>query len=411
MSISPSLRLKAIALSIVFTFAGLAHSQVLARPGWAGSGISVTSWWKHAVVYRVDPRGFGGLHGVAEHLDYIRSLGADALLLSSLGGDAQHAIDPTLGTMDDVDEIVRQASQSNVRVLVELDATAPDMAARAHLWLVRGVAGFYAAKANAAQLTEIRNLANSFAGQRIVIGDLDTAGAQNLPQLVVDAKVGMQEKFVASAIRPALEATQQIADEGRSVPLLLSDGPTLKRSVSRYGDGTHDVEIAKSIAAMLMTTRAGSLLFYGQELGLPDGTKEISFVTPKKGEQPAPASVAAEDTNPNSLLNWYRQLSALAHSNRTIGTGAITVLNHDDQNVLAWVRRPPVASLATPAVVVVENLSDQPVTLSLKADMQKLRLRGSFLRPLLRSDNGMGALHLDGMTLAPHMVFIGELRY
>lgn len=411
MAIFSSFRIKVLALSAVFTFAGLVHSQTLARPGWAGSGISITAWWKHAMVYRADPRGFGGLHGVAEHINYVRSLGADALLLSSLGGDAQHPIDPSLGTMDDVDEIVRQASQSNVRVLVELDATAPDVAARARLWLVRGVAGFYAAKANTTQLTEIRSLANSFAGQRIVIGDLDGAGAQNLPQLVVDGRAGTQEKFIASTIRPALEATQQIADEGRSVPLLLSDGPALKRSASRYGDGTHDVEIAKSIAAMLMTTRAGAMLFYGQELGLPENTKDISFATPKKGEQPAPASVASQEANQNSLLNWYRQLSALVHSNRTMGSGSITMLNHDDQNVLAWVRKPPVASLATPAVVVLENLSDQPVTLSLKEDMQKLRLRGSFLRALLRSDNGMGALHLGGMTLVPHMVFIGELRY
>jgi hypothetical protein len=94
-----------------------------------------------------------------------------------------------------------------------------------------------------------------------------------------------------------------------------------------------------------------------------------------------------------------------------MSSGAITVLNHDDQNVLAWVRRPAAASLANPAIVVVENLSDQPVTVSLKADMQKLHLRGSFLRTVLRSDSGMGAMHLDGMMLGPHMVFIGELKY
>lgn len=373
--------------------------------------MSATTWWKHAVVYRADPRSFGGLHGLAEHLDYLRTLGSDALLLCSLGGDAHQAIDPAVGSMDDADEVVRRASQENIRVLVELDASSPDMAARARLWLAHGVAGFYAAKANAAQLAEIQSLANNFAGQRIVIGDLDTAGTQNLPQLVADARAGTQEKLAASAIRPALEAAQQMADEGRSVPLLLSDGPTLKRSMSRYSDGTHDVEIAKSVAAMLMTTKAGTMLFSGQELGLAEGTKEISFAIPKKGEQPAPASVAAEETNLASLLNWYRQLTALAHSNRTIGSGAITVLNHDDQNVLAWVRRPPSASLATPAIVVIENLSAQPVTISLKADVQRLRLRGSFLRSLLRSDGGMGAMHLDGMTLAPYAVFIGELRY
>jgi hypothetical protein len=57
------------------------------------------------------------------------------------------------------------------------------------------------------------------------------------------------------------------------------------------------------------------------------------------------------------------------------------------------------------------NLSAQPVTLSLKADITRLHLRGSFLRTILRSDSGMGTMHLDGMTLAPHAVYIGELRF
>lgn len=393
----------------------MTHGQMLARPGWAGSGMNSAPWWKHAVVYRADPRGFGGLHGLAEHLDYVHSIGVDALLLSSLGGDTTHAFDPAIGTMDDLDEIVRRESQDNVRVLVELDGASSDLGARARLWLAHGVAGFYAPKANAEELANLRKLAGSFAGQRIVIGDLDASGAQNrsadAPQLAVDARAGTQAKLEAASIRPGLETAQQIADEGHSVPLLLSDGPELKRSITRYGDGTHDTEIAKSVATMLMTTRAGTMLYYGQELGLTDGTKEISFEIPKKSEQPAAMSVAAGNASPSSLLNWYRQLSALTHSNRTMSYGAISVLNHDDQNVLAWVRRPPSASLATPAIVVIENLSGQPVTVSLKADMQRLRLKGSFLRTLLRSDNGMGAMHLDGMTLAPYQVFIGELRY
>jgi glycosidase len=211
-------------------------------------------------------------------------------------------------------------------------------------------------------------------------------------------------------VRPALEASQPFAD--RSALLLLSDGPKLKRSMSRYGGSTQDAAVAKELAALLLTTRAGAMLYSGQELGLDDAAKEISFAAPqRKGEQPQAMSVAAENASQASLLNWYRQLTALSHGNRTMSSGAITVLNHDDQNVLAWVRRPAAVSLANPAIVVIENLSDQPVTVSLKADMQKLHLRGSFLRTVLRSDNGMGAMHLDGMTLAPHMVFIGELRY
>lgn len=405
---SPLRLVRSTAPSLFLLCAFAAHPQTLARPGWAGSGMSAVSWWKHGLVYQVDPRGFGGLHGVAEHLDYIHSLGVDAVLLSSLGGDAKTPIDPGAGTMDDVDEIVRRSSEYNIRVLVELDAHASDLQARARLWLAHGIAGFRVPGATAAQIADLRKTASGFAGQRVVIGDVETIGTA---QLVAAPQAGTQEKLAASTIRPALEAAQQTADEGKSVPLLLSDGPSYKRSMTRYADGAHDVGIAKVVAAMLMTTRAASLIYFGQELGLTDGSNALSFEQLKKNEQPAPMSVAAGDANPASLLNWYRQLSVLAHSNRTISSGAITVLNHDDQNALAWVRRPQSVSLNTPAIVVVENLSSQPVTLSLKSDIQRLRLKGSFLRTLLRSDTGMGAMHLDGMTLAPYAVFIGELRY
>jgi len=375
--------------------------------------MNAAPWWKHAVIYRADPRTFGGLHGIAEHLDYIRSVGVDAVLLTSLGGDAKQPIDAAAGTMDDFEEIVRRASQQSIRVLVELDPQ-QDLSSWTRMWLVHGAAGFYVPGADAEQLATVRKIAGSLGGQRVVIGDADMVGTQGNsgdgPQMLVSQGAGTQEKFVASLVRPALEASQQFAD--RSALLLLSDGPKLKRSMSRYGGGVHDIAIAKEVAALLLTTRAGAMLYSGQELGLDDAAKEISFAAPqKKDEQPDPMSVAEANASQTSLLNWYRQLTALSHGNRTMSSGAITVLNHDDQNVLAWVRRPAAVSLANPAIVVVENLSDQPVTISLKADMHRLGLRGSFLRTVLRSDNGMGAMHLDGMTLGPHMVFIGELRY
>jgi glycosidase len=376
--------------------------------------MNAAPWWKHAVVYRADPHSFGGMHALAEHLNYVRSLGADALLLTSLGGSDSQPMDPSLGTVDDLDEIIRRASQDNLRVLVELDSSSAGAEGKARLWLTHGVAGFYAPKATPDRLAEIRRSAAGFGGQRIVIGDVDASAQSHgpdTPQLVADARAGTQEKLAAASLRPALEAAQQIVEEGHSIPLLLSDGPGLKRSFSRYGDGTHDLEIAKQLAAMLMTTRARTMIFSGQELGLSDGSNQISFAEPKKGEQPNPLGVVAESAAPSSLLNWYRQLSALSHTNRTLSNGAITILNHDEQNLLAWVRRPAAASLATPPIVVVENLSAQPVTVSLKADIQRLHLRGSFLRTLLRSDGGMGTMHLDGMALAPHSVFIGELRY
>ena len=51
-------------------------------------------------------------------------------------------------------------------------------------------------------------------------------------------------------------------------PLLASDGPSFKRSMSRYADGQHDLAIAKLLATILFVTRAQPLLYYGQELGV-----------------------------------------------------------------------------------------------------------------------------------------------
>src|SRR5882757_3177920 len=111
-----SRQLRTVSYLLFLVLTSAIHAQMLARPGWAGSGMNSAPWWKHAVIYRADPRSFGGLHGLAEHLDYIRTLSADALLLTSLGGSASQPMDPSLGTMDDLDEIVRRASQENIRV-------------------------------------------------------------------------------------------------------------------------------------------------------------------------------------------------------------------------------------------------------------------------------------------------------
>src|SRR5882757_3391866 len=105
-------RLLTLCLASAFLFTPSAPAQTLARPGWVGSGMNTDVWWKHAIVYQVNPLNFNpptdkdsaasGLHGVAQRLDYIHSLGADALLLTAIQPDAAHAqsIDPVYGTLD-----------------------------------------------------------------------------------------------------------------------------------------------------------------------------------------------------------------------------------------------------------------------------------------------------------------------
>ncbi len=420
MSISRIKAFLALCLACLLTLS--ASAQMLARPGWAGFGQKSEAWWKHSIIYEIDPHGFSpeGLKGIAQHLDYIHSLGADAILLTHIEPDATHpqSLDPAIGTLDDLDDLSRQASSRNMRILLDL-GTPPagtDLNSLARLWLNRGLAGFRIADPQQADL--LRKITGSYIGERIVIGDLDpSANGRQQPQLLLDPSLTKLNQFTATALRPAVEAIQS----GSNALLLATDSPDVTRSAARFGDGQHNLDIAKVLAAVLLTNRASSLLYYGQEIGLASASMQWGTPIPptpanaRKPLHPAPAndpiSVAAQEASSSSLLSWYRQLSTLHHSNQTLSSAPSIMLNHDDQNVLAWVRKPDGASLRNPAVVVVCNLTAQPVHLSLKGDIQKLHLRGSFLRTVIRSDSGMGPMSLDSMTVPPFAVYIGELRY
>jgi glycosidase len=461
-----------LALCLACALTASASAQVLARPGWAGSGINTDLWWKHAVIYQVNPANFSPnegspLHGVSQRLDYLHSLGVDAILLTPLQPDPAHAqtIDPALGTLDDLDDLVHEASSRHIRVLLDLNPGIPaaDLTNVAHFWLNRGIAGFHVPGTTDAahlQASALRSAATTYLGQRILVTDADPnptavaisaqpqpqhttrgrhhghARSQSLnrplttldsesPQLRLDAKIATIPSLTASSIRPAIDDIQTILQSTHSLPLLATDGPAFKRSFTRYADGHHDLAIAKLLATLLFTTRAESLIYYGQELGVPASEESSRLISwnplpaPVKGKpapEPTPEtsttpSVALEDADPASLLNWYRQLSALHHGNSTLNAGSAITINRDDQNVLVLVRKPQTVSSLSPVDVILLNLSAHPVTISIKDDIAKLGLRGSFLRTILRSDDGMGTQHLASTTLAPYEAYIGELRY
>ncbi|HWZ01313.1 MAG TPA: alpha-amylase family glycosyl hydrolase [Edaphobacter sp.] len=521
-------RLLTLCLACACLLTSSAPAQTLARPGWVGSGMNTDVWWKHAIVYQVNPLNFNpptdkdpaasGLHGVAQRLDYIHSLGADALLLTAIQPDAAHAqsIEPAYGTLDDLDDLIHEASRRNIRILLDLDPQIPaaDLPNVARFWLNRGIAGFHVIGATPqahAQAAELRKATNTYLGQRILIGDVDPtlpsspqqrtykAPDPQITQLLLDTRLGAVTPLKPAPIRSAIESTENIAQAGHNLALLATDGPSFKRSMSRYADGKNDLAIAKLLATILFTTRAQPLLYYGQELGVStpqasnatspeppketraDKPKDTSAPTPEapkdtstspvdkpqdtpvppadkpqdipvspadkpqdtpaaaptdtpkpipatpiiiwdapppppKGKpapppEPSTPNAALEEADPTSLLNWYRRLIELHHSNATLNSGEYLTINRDDQNVLIMIRKPKDVSATNPILVILCNLSGEPQHLSLKTDTTKLHLRGSFLRTLLRSDNAMGTMHLESMTLPPYTAYIGALRF
>jgi alpha-glucosidase len=117
-------------------------------------------WWHGAALYQIyvrswrdsDGDGYGDLRGVISGLDYLSWLGVDGIWLSPTMPSPDHdwgydvsdylAVHPELGTMDDLDELVAQAGQRGMRVLLDL---VPNHTSSAHPWFVDARSGRKAA--------------------------------------------------------------------------------------------------------------------------------------------------------------------------------------------------------------------------------------------------------------------------
>lgn len=94
-------------------------------------------WWRGAIIYQIYPRSFldtngdgiGDLKGVADKLDYIASLGVDAIWISpfftspmdDFGYDVAdyRGIDPSFGDFDDFDCIIERAHALGLKVIID----------------------------------------------------------------------------------------------------------------------------------------------------------------------------------------------------------------------------------------------------------------------------------------------------
>ena len=118
-----------------------AASAPIAAPPPAPTPAAVTPpqrpWWTHATIYEIYPRSFqdsngdgvGDLNGITQRLDYLQSLGVDALWITPFfpSPNADFGYDiadytnvaPEYGTLADWDRLVAEARRRNMRVMVD----------------------------------------------------------------------------------------------------------------------------------------------------------------------------------------------------------------------------------------------------------------------------------------------------
>ena len=112
-------------------------------------------WWRNAVVYQIYPRSFadangdgiGDLRGIISRIDYLASLGIDAIWLSPFypseladgGYDVADYmdIDPRIGTLEQFDELVEKLHGHGIRVFVDI---VPNHCSDQHAWFQAALA-------------------------------------------------------------------------------------------------------------------------------------------------------------------------------------------------------------------------------------------------------------------------------
>jgi alpha-glucosidase len=294
-------------------------------------------------------------------------------------------------------------------------------------------------------LKQLRETVNAYPG-RILIGetylrtaaDLDAMyGKQNDElQLPMDTQLGFSNQLSAANFRRKLYDAEY--ELNGHMPLFVFDNHDNPRSWNRYGDGVHNLAIAKLVATLLLTPRDTALVYYGQELGMVESTPttkaevkdpigilgwpkekgrdgertpmqwnadtDAGFSTAKKTWLPVASNytrvnVAAEERIPDSLLNYYKRLIELRKRNAAFSDGSFALIDQTNQSVLSYLRK---AKDGT-TVLISLNCTAQPQTVTLK-------LNGR-LKPLLSSYTPQSeALDSEGLALPPFGSLVAQVN-
>jgi alpha-glucosidase len=262
-------------------------------------------------------------------------------------------------------------------------------------------------------------------------------------QLPMDMLVGFINKLDAGTFRRRLQEVE--TEIHGSQPLLVFDNHDNVRSWDRYGDGVHNLQIAKVVATLLLASKSTALIYQGEELGQPtttptrvedvrdpigitgwprekgrdgertpmqwdDSNRQAGFSTNPKTWLPVPASytsvnVRSELADPQSILNWYRQLIALRRSNIALHSGRMVFLDDANPAALSFARIDDSGN----AVLVSLNMTGVEQTVSI--DPAAAGATGTRVKTLMTSDPSLRAAQSTlGVKLAPFSTWIVSIE-
>ena len=285
-------------------------------------------------------------------------------------------------------------------------------------------------------LRGLRKVADEY--NAVLIGETWTAdiaelnqyyGKGNELQLPMDFLFTTVNKLSPSEFRKQIAAINVAS----GWPTFVISNHDIARSYDRYGDGKHNDEIAKLMAALYLTLRGTPIMYYGEEIGMkttpptrkedvrdPIGRKGWPKEKGRDGERtpmqwnsdenagfttgkpwlPVPATykthnVAVESKDPTSVLAFYKQVLRLRHTNAALLDGDYQAIDESDTNVLAYLR-----TYKDQSVVIALNMSGSPQKLALAV--------GTSAKPLVATPDSLA--RGNKISLAPYGVFIGQIE-
>jgi alpha-glucosidase len=279
----------------------------------------------------------------------------------------------------------------------------------------------------------------------VLIGETWTSDIEQLKKYYGEHndEVNMPMDFMFATINKLSPADfrKQIewVDNSGGWPVYVVSNHDIRRVYDRYGDGKHDDQIAKLMASLYLTLRGTAVMYYGEEIGMenndpkrPEDVKDSMGKlgwpkekgrdgerTPMQWNTQANAgfspttpwlpvddryknyNVETEKSDPNSILNYYRQLLSMRHTNQALLEGKYIALNEDDPSVLSYAR-----SYKGQSVLVVLNMSGVTRKVNLNLESKGVHAKGA--KTLLSSFTTPGRVDPSEISVEPFGAWIGE---
>jgi alpha-glucosidase len=243
--------------------------------------------------------------------------------------------------------------------------------------------------------------------------------------------------LTAEALREHIKAV----DSAGGWPTYVITNHDIVRSYTRYGVSGHSDDLAKLMAGFYLTLRGTAIMYYGEEIGMenndPKRKEDVKdpigiLGWPKEigrdGERtpmqwndsanagfttgtpwlPVPASakthnVATEESDPNSVLSFYKGVLRLRKTEPALREGSYVPLNDSDSNVLAYLRK---SKEETVLVVLNFSVSAQQPAFNLK----KQGLAGAKVTVLVQNGASVTDGPLQTVKLNAYGVYIARVE-